>query len=436
MHTFNLVDQNGMVKGLFVQCTQILNGVRDALKPLPGWEKGVHFLWLIGPFVLLIERSPADIWLSLIGLTFVCRAVAKRDGNWLSFAWVRLTILFWACCLLSAALSSMPLYSLGETFAWVRFPIFAMAIAFWLGRDSRLVYGMLLSLGVGMAMMCMILAAEVLVTGFNGQRLSWPYGDLVPGNYLAKVCLPVFVVLVALGASTEGRVAGFAAIFALVSLVASAMTGERINLLIRVCSGILAAFVWKPRPYRVIAVLFVIGSVVLITLQLTPGLFHRFFENFIEELPINETSQYFRAMAPGWLAFADSPLFGVGPGNLRFLCGAITSGSILYECHPHPHNFYIQMLGETGIVGLFTGTLCLGSIIWACAKPAIKDRSNVVVATMWIVPFAFFWPLATSADFFGQWNNIFTWSAIAIALAGANMAKKGPVGITSPSFTK
>ena len=47
--------------------------------------------------------------------------------------------------------------------------------------------------------MCLILTAEALITGYDGQRLSWPYGDLVPGNYLAKVCLPAFVVLVALG---------------------------------------------------------------------------------------------------------------------------------------------------------------------------------------------------------------------------------------------
>ena len=113
-------------------------------------------------------------------------------------------------------------------------------------------------------------------------------------------------------------------------------------------------------------------------------------------------------------------ILGVGPGNLRTLCPEITGGSAAYDCHPHPHNFYVQMLGEVGIVGLVTGVLFLGSIIWACAKPALRDRSNVVVATMWIVPFAFFWPIASTSDFFGQWNNIFMWSAVAVALAGSD----------------
>ena len=126
-------------------------------------------------------------------------------------------------------------------------------------------------------------------------------------------------------------------------------------------------------------------------------------------------------MAPGWLAFKESMLLGVGPGNLRILCLEITGGSAVYDCHPHPHNFYLQILGEVGIVGLVIGVLFLGSIIWACAKPALRERSNVVVATMWIVPFAFFWPIASTADFFGQWNNIFMWSAVAVALAGARI---------------
>ena len=38
----------------------------------------------------------------------------------------------------------MPAYSIGETVAWFRFPLFAMVTAFWLGRDTRLLYMMIL----------------------------------------------------------------------------------------------------------------------------------------------------------------------------------------------------------------------------------------------------------------------------------------------------
>ena len=406
------------------QLKSVVRETNEALRSMTNWERAAHVFWLLGPLILLVERSPADFWLSMIALVFVGRSIARRESWWLRVTWVRFAFLFWVVCLGSALLSPVPAYSFGETLVWFRFPLFAMAITFWLGRDSRLVHAMLLSAGLGMMIMCLILVIEISVVGINGGRLSWPYGDLVPGNYLAKSCLPSFVVVVAIAASSEGRTASWAAIIALISIIASVMTGERINFLIRACSGMLASIVWKPKSYRVMAIFAIEGAAVLSAIVTTPGLFQRFFNEFFQQLPTHGDSLYFRAMAPGWLAFMDSPIFGVGPGNLRILCPEMTGGSAAYDCHPHPHNYYIQMIGEAGIVGLVTGVLFLGSIIWACAKPALRDRSNVVVATMWIVPFAFFWPIASTADFFGQWNNIFMWSAVAVALAGAQIGSQ------------
>jgi len=56
---------------------------KDALSQLPAWERGFHVFWLFGPFILLIERTPADIWLSILALAFVVRSLVKRDGAWL-----------------------------------------------------------------------------------------------------------------------------------------------------------------------------------------------------------------------------------------------------------------------------------------------------------------------------------------------------------------
>ena len=34
--------------------------------------------WLLGPFIYLIERDPADLWLSLIGVIFLFRCIQKK----------------------------------------------------------------------------------------------------------------------------------------------------------------------------------------------------------------------------------------------------------------------------------------------------------------------------------------------------------------------
>jgi len=69
----------------------------------------------------LIERSPADIWLSILALAFVVRLIIKRDGEWREFFWVKASFVFLAVCIVSSALSVMPFYSFSEGVVWFRF---------------------------------------------------------------------------------------------------------------------------------------------------------------------------------------------------------------------------------------------------------------------------------------------------------------------------
>ena len=112
-------------------------------------------------------------------------------------------------------------------------------------------------------------------------------------------------------------------------------------------------------------------------------------------------------------------MLGVGPATHRELCPDILVKTSEFRCDNHPHNFYIQLLTETGIIGLITGSLMIISITWAVFIGWRKNRNNVVAATAFVVPLGLFFPLQSTGDFFGQWNNIFMWSAIALALAAA-----------------
>ncbi len=79
-------------------------GSVNALAAMPRWEKGFHIFWLLGPFILLIERSPADIWLSILALLLLFAQFSNAMGMASGF-WVRASFLFLAVCMVSSALS-------------------------------------------------------------------------------------------------------------------------------------------------------------------------------------------------------------------------------------------------------------------------------------------------------------------------------------------
>ena len=145
---------------------------------------------------------------------------------------------------------------------------------------------------------------------------------------------------------------------------------------------------------------------------------------------------YYRVMHSGLAAFDTAPILGIGTGNYRIMCPDIMQELADGACHPHPHNYYIQMLAETGVVGLLFGCIMIGAILWKAGMTSWQGRGHVIAATAVIVPLGFFFPLQSTADFFGQWNNIFMWSAIGLVLAAGNLLHAHNHHSSKVSFTK
>ena len=400
----------------------LLGSGKKAFFELSRKDRFMHAFWLLGPFFLLIERTPGDVYISIVALTFLIRSLITRDGAWLKFFWVKSVFIFWGICLLSAIMSQAPSYAFGEALIWIRFPLFAMATAFWLGADKRLLLLMFFSTASAILLMCGILAAEMATEGFKS-RLSWPYDDLVPGNYLAKVGLPVVVFSTTLFLSLKGAKSILSGGFCVLVIGMTMMTGERINFLIALCAALLAVFVWEASWIKRFSYMILVSVIPISVLVIFPSVFDRFLVSFLDQLPLYKGSPYYDAMAPAWLIFEQFPTLGIGAGNFRYLCADLIQPGLGYPCHNHPHNFYLQILSETGSLGLILAVIFIVSIIVKCFRASTTNR-HALYSAAWVIPFALFWPIRSSADFFGQWNNIFLWSAVALALAVAHSKSK------------
>ncbi len=380
--------------------------------------------WLLGPLIYLIERSPADIWLSLIGLTFLGRSIVTNDWRWTKLFWVQMVGLFWGALFLSALFSPLPAEAASEAAIWVRFPLFAVATLHWLGRNPALLRMLLLSTAMGLTVLGLILLAELYVNfavwstpGTQGGRLTWPYGDPVPGNYLAKLGLVVVVALAAIvsGQNKVNSRIAFAAFIALLAM--TILTGERINSIL-VLSSFGLALVWlNLHRIKFLAGIFGLTAIVVSTaISSNDFLRLKFTTNFIDGLFNVANSGYYHLWNTGLEIFKLAPVTGIGAGMFRTLCQEIQFPSdVIARCDNHPHQYYIQIMSESGIVGLFAFVLMVASLIYYIWRNGhgTNDKFRQVC---FIVPLALFFPVQATADVFGQWINLMIWYSIALAL--------------------
>ena len=393
------------------------------INSLSNIDKYFTFFWLMGPFIYLIERDPADLWMSLICVVFLFRCFMKKEWDWASQLWFKSALCLWLFGLFSAITSPDPIFSFQQGFVWIRFPLYAAAAQAWLAKDRDIRIVMLLSMLIGLLIMSCILIAETLIE--PKLRLTWPYDDLVPGSYISKVSLPLFCVLVAIGVSKKNKAGLFSGIIGLLSISVSVLTGERTNFLIRACGGILASLIWKPK-FILLGGLILIEILAVVTLLFArPDLGQRYGKTFVNQIPLLNTSEnntHWGSWRGGIQQALITPIKGIGPSGTRKTCKDLDTKLPSWlpgknYCGNHPHNFYVQLFAETGIIGLIIGCVMFGSIIFSCYR-ARKDFFDCpMAATAFVVPFALFFPLQQFGSFFGQWGNLFTWFAVGFALS-------------------
>jgi hypothetical protein len=111
--------------------------------------------------------------------------------------------------------------------------------------------------------------------------------------------------------------------------------------------------------------------------------------------------------------FSDNKLFGQGTNMYRKICGDEKFIYNEFSCTTHPHNFYMQLLAENGIIGfsmIFIIFLIIGRKLFQNhfqIKFYKKSQKNFL-ANQFIL-FGIFlnlWPIIPSGNFFGGWLSI------------------------------
>jgi O-antigen ligase len=259
------------------------------------------------------------------------------------------------------------------------------------------------------------------LSGFkiSGIRVSSFFGDeLIMGSYLSRL-FPLLFALFLVKKKQKFEVYFIGLLFIFVDVLIF-MSGERSAFFFLNLSTVFIIILIKEyQKFRLITFIIAIICVFILSLN-SSALNDRMFKGPAQDMGIIKHSSeavifskpHDSLIRTAFNMFKDQPLFGHGPKMFRVICKDEKYATGITPCLLHPHNFYVHLLAETGIIGFLFLFSALSyvfyiafrqfkSIIFKQKRP-LTDYQVCLLAGILITV----WPLTTNGNFFNNWLMI------------------------------
>ena len=272
----------------------------------------------------------------------------------------------------------------------------------------------------------------------GNRKLSGPFGDeLIAGGFIQRFSIFSFFILPIFYANKPKKISMFLIpLLFFIFITGIIFSGNRMPFLLFIFT-ITMILIFQKNTRKYFLPFIIISSIIFFTLyNFNPKIrdnFSSFYFNLYKMTSIlltkdfqNEhTPQYLREFSTFYDTWLLNKYIGGGIKNFRYYChirpNADTSSG--FKCNMHPHNYYLEILTETGLIGfsitllIFTITLYL-SIFKKYFLKSYSENSNTIVPFMFLFLTEIF-PIKSTGSFFttGNATYIFLIMAITITLA-------------------
>jgi O-antigen ligase len=387
-------------------------------------------LLILTPIVLITGPALPDIFISLIALYFLIVSICKKKWTYYKNPIFFGFIFFSLYGFVRSIFSELPIESLttsGSIF-YFRYIFFAMGVWYLLDTNPFLSKCLLNISILSILVVCIDgtyqYFFEINILGnekHQYNRLTGLFGDEpIIGRYVAYLSMFTFALIYQNYKKTK-KVLLISMIFLMISEILVFLSGERVPLFNLIFFTILISiFFSSMRLYRLIS--FILSCLLIfIFISINPNSKTRIIDLTKNQLKQTQlpylpySSHHEEHYISALKMFNDKPIFGIGTNLFRYKCSypKYEYKKNIGSCSTHPHNYYIQVLAELGIVGflfLISFFSYLLFIILRQFVPPIRSRVDKLIPfELFLYPlilFVYWWPLIPHMSLYNNWNNV------------------------------
>ena len=363
-------------------------------------------LFSIIPLSILVGASVSLINIILIDISFIILIIYKRNFGFLKDKTILYLLLLYIYLIFNSFISVDFNESFSRNFGFIRIIILFAALNFFFLNENF--YKKVLKFW---SLVIMIVLLDVFIEAFLGKNIlgydGKQYGkrivsffkdEPIVGGYLNGFYLIIIGFLM-----NEFKNKNYLIIYLIMVFFISAilLTGERSNT-IRAFLGIsFFVFFIRSISYKK-KILFVVTTLLIFFFSISNYhyLKQRFDKQIRTSLMMSKENVYYLLYNSGVQVFKDNKLLGVGNKNYRVeACKPENKGK--YVCNSHPHQIYLELLSEHGILGTLLILFILYKLIFSKILTTLKQINYLKLGSLIYIVITFT-PIIPSGAFFGD----------------------------------